>query len=477
MKNNQKKQEDDFKQKYYNFGDIYYDNPMLYYSNGKLISHEGLKHPKNGTVKIFTPKGNLLLEINYKNNKKHGKCTHYYDDENKIRLVEFYRSNKLHGNAYTYDKNGNLLKEELFTDGVKNGFERRYSENGIYLDELTYRNNRVQGKNRYKKISPKVNCSIFSKISSLFSRICKFSVKKMFALFLITFITCNVSYAKGNFKENLREFFQIEDYVSKDEIENDFINNQYLKELDRVCEPHFKGYAIDNKEIQELYKKFKTNKNNMYQNRVLYETARDFANDNLGILENQLENLYKAHKSYEYSSKYGKYTYKLHFSKDELESYGFEEINKVRDMYKEWQHIADEVYRYSFAYELTKEKNYYKNKYGAVLGGQLDLLLLSPYGGPETGKYYNTHGYLTVTQAIPGGVIVSSGSAQAFGYQPHFKHAFIVTSKNYVTGPNITGNFQYVGTYSYINPLKARVTVWKFKELNPPSERFYFVAK
>lgn len=68
--------------------------------------------------------------------------------------------------THIYDKNGNLLKEESFADGVKNGFERRYSENGIYLEELTYKNDRVQGKNRYKKISPKDNCSIFSKISS-----------------------------------------------------------------------------------------------------------------------------------------------------------------------------------------------------------------------------------------------------------------------------------------------------------------------
>lgn len=121
MKNNQKKQDDDFKQKYYNFGDIYYDNPKLYYSNGKLISHEGFKHPKNGTVKIFTPKGNLLLEISYKNNKKRGKCTHYYDDENKIRLVEFYRSDKLNGNAYIRQKR-QFIKRRIFRRWSKKWF-------------------------------------------------------------------------------------------------------------------------------------------------------------------------------------------------------------------------------------------------------------------------------------------------------------------------------------------------------------------
>ena len=284
---------------------------------------------------------------------------------------------------------------------------------------------------------------------------------------------------KESFKNEIKAFFKIgETYLTNQEIEEQYLNEKLLPALDEICSLHKKAYLIDDQDVQKGYKEFLSNKNNMYKNRVFYENVNFWANDNKQIFDYQIEKLYKDNMFYRYRSKYGTYENNhLYIKEEKFKEISKQQVDEINDMYEKWQKIADEVYRYSFAYELTKEKNYYKNKYGAVLGGQLDLLLLSPYGGPETSKYYNTHGYLTVTQAIPGGVIVSSGSAQAFGYQPHFKHAFIVTSKNYVTGQNITGNFQYVGTYSYINPLKARVTVWKFKELNPPSERFYFVSK
>ena len=84
-----------FEDKFYNFDDIYYDYPELYYSNGKIISHSKFKHPKNGIIKIHTNSGQVLLEICYKNNKKHGKCTHYFYNSDTVHLVEYYRRNKL----------------------------------------------------------------------------------------------------------------------------------------------------------------------------------------------------------------------------------------------------------------------------------------------------------------------------------------------------------------------------------------------
>ncbi len=306
------------------------------------------------------------------------------------------------------------------------------------------------------------------------------SIKILASIMLLSMTTLSVNAnIKEEFKNGVKAFFKIgETYLTNQEIEELYLNEKLLPALDEICSFHKKSYLIDDQDVQKGYKKFLSNKNNMYKNRVFYENVNFWANDNKKIFDYQIDKLYKDYEFYNYKSMYGTYEQKgLYIKEAKFKEISKQQVDEINDMYEKWQKIADEVYHYSFAYEMTKRQNYYKNKYGAVLGGQLDLLLLSPYGGPETGKYYNTHGYLTVTQAIPGGVIVSSGSAQAFGYQPHFKHAFIVTSKNYVTGQNITGNFQYVGTYSYINPLKARVTVWKFKELNPPSERFYFVAK
>ena len=42
-------------------------------------------------------------------------------------------------------------------------------------------------------------------------------MKKIFILLLITLVTCNISFAKMNFKEELKSYFQVEDYVSEED--------------------------------------------------------------------------------------------------------------------------------------------------------------------------------------------------------------------------------------------------------------------
>ncbi|MBO5737839.1 hypothetical protein J6R97_00705 [bacterium] len=297
----------------------------------------------------------------------------------------------------------------------------------------------------------------------------------LWILLVVILITQNSSFA--SFKEGVKSYFQLEDFVSEEQAKQEFINEIFLKELDKACEPHLKAYEKDNKDIQDMYQKFKANKNNMYQNRLLYEMAHDFAKDNENIFETQLNNLFRAHNHYKYTSKYGRYSYYLTFEDKELEQYGIVQIYKIKNMYKEWERIADEVWNYSYDYETKKRDNYYKSKYNAVYGGNIDTLLLAPYSSPKIGEYYTTQMHLNVLQALNGGVLVSSGQAHAYGYQPHFKNAYIVTNKSYVTGQNITGYFQYIGTYTYTTTLGAKNTVWKFKEITPPSDTFYFVHK
>ncbi len=302
-------------------------------------------------------------------------------------------------------------------------------------------------------------------------------MKKIFILLSVFLIACNISYARVDVKEGIKSFCQVEDYVSEDDVKKEYINNTFLKEFDKIYEFHKEYYGKEDLRIQELYQKFLKNKNNMHDNRVLYETANDFVDDYMKVLETQLKNLYAAHKHYQYTSKYGRYSYYLTFEDNELENYVILKINKIKDMYNNWKNIANEVYQYSYDYETKKRDNYYKNKYNAVYGGNIDVLLLDSYGSPKIGYYYTTQMHLNILQAINGGILVRSGQASAYGYQPHFKNAYIITNKAYVTGQNITGRFQYIGTYSYTNTLGAKNTVWKFKELTPPSDTFYFVYK
>ena len=52
-------------------------------------------------------------------------------------------------------------------------------------------------------------------------------------------------------------------------LQKKFINDVYLKELDKIYNFIEEHYAQDNPKIQESYRKFLKNKNNMYDNRVL----------------------------------------------------------------------------------------------------------------------------------------------------------------------------------------------------------------
>lgn len=85
-----------------------------------------------------------------------------------IELIEYYRNNKLHGKTTSYDTMGNLMLEEYFYDGVKEGIERKYSKNGSYLEETIFENNKEQSKTSYQKIrSNKLN-SLINKLREVF---------------------------------------------------------------------------------------------------------------------------------------------------------------------------------------------------------------------------------------------------------------------------------------------------------------------
>lgn len=136
----------------YDLDEIYMpDNLKLFYENGKPVPFTGIKHPKNGILKIFDRKRNLVLEITYKNNKKNGANTFYFENSNQIEIINYYKDDNLDGICEEYNENGILIKQETFVDGVKEGVERIFDEDGILIKEIIYAHNKEISSKKFRK--------------------------------------------------------------------------------------------------------------------------------------------------------------------------------------------------------------------------------------------------------------------------------------------------------------------------------------
>ncbi len=138
----------DEKIEWYDFDNIYIETGKLYDQEGNLIIPGHYTHPKNGTMKIYTRKKYLFLEITYKNNKKHGMTRCYFENTKHLAWEQNYTNDKLDGICKRYNKSGKLIHEDPFVKGVKKGIERTYSKSGRLLCEEEYDNNVKNGISR-----------------------------------------------------------------------------------------------------------------------------------------------------------------------------------------------------------------------------------------------------------------------------------------------------------------------------------------
>ena len=89
-----------------------------YYENGELESEVNYKMgKKEGLMKIFQANGLLMARVNYKEGREDG-VGEYYDENGQIELKVNYKEGKENG-ALEHYKNGQLVKIELWKDGVQ----------------------------------------------------------------------------------------------------------------------------------------------------------------------------------------------------------------------------------------------------------------------------------------------------------------------------------------------------------------------
>lgn len=160
-------------------------------SDGNLIYFRNSEELFSGTVQVLRPDGSIqkkyrvlnglrdgawvewwengqkLVEANWKEGKKFGSTTWWYDtgrkwkeihfDENgKYLASEFYdngpklkdtpwKDGKMHGKGRTYYENAKVLREVTYIDGKKDGPVIWWHENGMKWKEYTYAKGRMNG--------------------------------------------------------------------------------------------------------------------------------------------------------------------------------------------------------------------------------------------------------------------------------------------------------------------------------------------
>lgn len=108
-------------------------------------------------VTFFDQKGNKVSEgyIN-KDKQNHGEWKYYHKGSSQPMAVELYHNGKLNGKSLVFYKDGKIASETHYVDGVKEGVFKKYSENGIVLEEIPYKNDQFYGLVTYRDINGKL---------------------------------------------------------------------------------------------------------------------------------------------------------------------------------------------------------------------------------------------------------------------------------------------------------------------------------
>ncbi len=106
----------------------------FYISGTKKYEAEFKNGVRNGELRKYSPKLELIYTAYYVNDTLHGKVVEYYPSGNKKLELE-YNQGRLEGKGYAYYENGKMLAEGEFENGLRSGTYRFYSEKGMYVEE------------------------------------------------------------------------------------------------------------------------------------------------------------------------------------------------------------------------------------------------------------------------------------------------------------------------------------------------------
>jgi len=111
-----------------------------YYENKQLeseISYENGK--KNGTAVVYSQNGLIRVRGNYRDDRRHGLWTFYFEETSTLQAVEFYENDRLQGKQSYYYPNGRLRHTAVYENDEKKGIWEWFTEEGILEARIEYK--------------------------------------------------------------------------------------------------------------------------------------------------------------------------------------------------------------------------------------------------------------------------------------------------------------------------------------------------
>lgn len=113
---------------------------------GSVIATREFNSKDNGAYTIFyDQKNNKVSEGNVINKLYEGQWKYYHQASDKIMTTENYKNGKLEGLRSVCYLSGKIAEEAFCVANFKDGNYKKYSENGIILEESIYKNNEYNG--------------------------------------------------------------------------------------------------------------------------------------------------------------------------------------------------------------------------------------------------------------------------------------------------------------------------------------------
>jgi antitoxin component YwqK of YwqJK toxin-antitoxin module len=113
---------------------------------GTLIATREFDAKDNSCYTIFyNQKSNKVSEGKVVNKLFEGEWKYYHENSPEIMTIEFYSKGKLNGVRTVFYKSGKIAEETSYSNGLKEGSYKKYTENSIVLEESSFKNNEYEG--------------------------------------------------------------------------------------------------------------------------------------------------------------------------------------------------------------------------------------------------------------------------------------------------------------------------------------------
>jgi hypothetical protein len=116
---------------------------VMKYGSGEVKSrYMEINHKKEGLMTDFYPSGKKMAERVFKNDLQIDKTTLYYES-GKIQEVQYYQDGVLNGGDTVFYESGQPQFLVTFTKGLKDGYLRKWREDGSIIFEAKYDNEKL----------------------------------------------------------------------------------------------------------------------------------------------------------------------------------------------------------------------------------------------------------------------------------------------------------------------------------------------